>query len=291
RCNSNELTEIIENSFIKNPDRDEDFDQLNRTLDSTLNKHKRIGTVDDYKENITRTRDLYNEVINLNEAKKTSRNSRLYDDSESTPTPPPQKSNKGNNVPLRKSIKKTNNVSRDRGYNKYKIEKIKNQLRNEIDREVAVRFGNIDRKEDDGYTSNKSNKVKMEDLSESSEFSERHRGHKKSKLKEKQLPQGSKKRQIQRKKERKTSQMSINSSNSSLSISSSSTNLSDYPSIASLPDDTPKSNTPKSSKNNSNNSITSKDKYRNKRSSMNNESPDSEKESVEVSPVESNSNE
>jgi len=131
RCNSNELTEIIENSFIHSPDKDDDFDQLNKTLDSTLNKHNHIGIVNAYKNNVNgRRNNFYNEDIDVND----------HDDN-STPVPPRQKLYRNNNIPLRRSIKKGNQLSKEKEYDKSKIEKIKNQLRNEIDQEVEMHFG------------------------------------------------------------------------------------------------------------------------------------------------------
>lgn len=57
---------------------------MNRTLDSTLNKHKRIITVDDYKENISKSHKICSDVIkdSKNRLKSQSQRPVMYEDAE-----------------------------------------------------------------------------------------------------------------------------------------------------------------------------------------------------------------
>jgi len=78
---------MIENSIIGSPKKhnsDKDFELMNKTLDSTLKKHKPIATVEDYKENISLSHKICNDVIreSNNRTRVVPQRHMIYEDNE-----------------------------------------------------------------------------------------------------------------------------------------------------------------------------------------------------------------
>jgi len=287
-CNPNELTEIMENSIIEIPSKkkvNKKSEVTNKKLDSKLNDNKHIETVDEIKDNISKSHKVNNNFIknqkNRTESmpqKSTIYKNDVFDEDYKTAV----------NLPLSNSIKKSNNIKKSvkKGNKENKIEEIKKQLRNEIDNEVVIRFGTgKDINNNDNYNSRKSKNVKIDEYNNNDNNHNNHeqsKTHKKTKIKinnnndydNNHNSNNNKSRVHSKNKERKNSKhltspillssssssMTISvSDDSSLSISSSTiTPISDLCSIDSIPEKQYKTVTSKSSKNNNNTTSKSK---------------------------------